>query len=67
MFMPILLLPLPLLILLDVLLHMVGYVFLRVRWGKIFQRLGLTKASQALVGLLPVWIVFGVDRAAEPA
>jgi hypothetical protein len=58
MFMPILLLPLPVLVPLDALFHIAAYVVMYFWWGKIFRRLQLTHASQALTNLLPVWIVF---------
>jgi hypothetical protein len=58
MFMPVLLLPLPVLVLLDAILHIAAYVFMYFRWGKIFKRLQLPRAAQTLVNLLPLWIVF---------
>ena len=58
MFMPILLLPLPILVPLDVLFHIVAYAIMYFKWGSIFKRLQLTRAAQALVNLLPLWIVF---------
>jgi hypothetical protein len=57
-FMPILLLPLPILVTLDVLLHLAAYGYMYIKWGQIFNRLHLTRASQALVSLLPLWLVF---------
>ncbi len=58
MFMPILLLPMPVLVPLDVLFHIAAYVLMYIYWGKIFKRLQLTSASHALVNLLPLWVVF---------
>lgn len=57
MFMPILLLPLPVLVPLDAILHIAAYVFMYFRWGRIFKRLQLPRAAQMLVKLLPLWIV----------
>ncbi|MBC7876826.1 MAG: hypothetical protein H7Y59_06595 [Anaerolineales bacterium] len=58
MFMPILLLPVLILVSLDIILHIIAYALIYIYWGKIFKRLQLTGASQALVNLLPLWIVF---------
>ncbi len=58
LFSPILLLPLPILIPLDAIFHIAAYVLMYIFWGKIFKRLQLTRASQDLTTLLPVWIVF---------
>ena len=58
MFMPVLLLPLPVLIPLDALFHIAAYVLMYFWWGKIFKHLQLTRASQTLTNLLPLWIVF---------
>ena len=58
MFMPVLLLPLPVLVPLDAILHIAAYVFMYFRWGKIFKRLQLTRAVQTLAMLLPLWIIF---------
>jgi len=55
---PIFLLPLPILIPLDVLLHLAAYIYMYFKWKEIFQRLHLARAAQALVSLLPVWLVF---------
>jgi hypothetical protein len=57
MFMPVLLLPLPVLVSLDAILHIAAYVFMYFRWGRIFKRLQLPRAAQMLVKLLPLWIV----------
>lgn len=58
MFMPIWLLPLPVLIPLSAVFHLAAYILMYIWWGKIFKRLQLTRASQALTTLLPVWVVF---------
>lgn len=42
------------------LLHVVAYGLLYVWWGRIFRRLGLERASEMLVWLLPVWFIFSV-------
>lgn len=58
MFMPILLLPLAILLPLDIIFHIAAYMLMYIYWGKIFKSLQITGASQALVNLLPLWIVF---------
>lgn len=58
LYMPVLLLPLPVLIPLSAVFHIVAYILMYIWWGKIFNRFQLTRASQALTTLLPVWIVF---------
>lgn len=58
MFMPVLLLPLPVLVPLDAILHIAAYAFMYFRWGKILKRLQFSRAAQTLVNLLPLWIIF---------
>jgi hypothetical protein len=57
-FMPIWLLPMPVLIPLSALFHIAVYALMYFWWGKMFKRLQLVGASQALTKLLPVWLVF---------
>jgi hypothetical protein len=57
-FTPSLWLPTHLMVPLYALLHLVAYVLLYIRWGRIFRRLGLRKAEEALAWALPVWMIF---------
>jgi hypothetical protein len=57
-FLPIWLIPLPVLIPLDAIFHIVAYALMFIWWGKIFKRLRLESAARTLTNLLPVWIVF---------
>ncbi|MBI5932217.1 MAG: hypothetical protein HY867_00805 [Chloroflexi bacterium] len=58
LFMPVLLLPLPLLIPLDALFHVAAYALMYIWWARIFKRCGFANASRAMTVLLPLWIVF---------
>ncbi|MGC9468672.1 MAG: glycosyltransferase family 87 protein [Anaerolineae bacterium] len=57
-FSPFLLLSAGPLVVVQSLLHVAAYVGLYMAWGRVFCRLGLTGAAEALAGSLPVWLVF---------
>jgi hypothetical protein len=40
------------------LLHLAAYGLLYWRWNRIFKRIGLDRASEVMVWLLPLWLVF---------
>jgi hypothetical protein len=43
---------------LHTVLHVVVYALLYRQWDRIFERLGLDRASEALIVTLPVWLMF---------
>ncbi len=58
MFVPLLDLPTSFIVVLDAVLHIVVYVLLYIWWGRIFCRLRLDRACEALAWMLPLWLVF---------
>ncbi len=42
------------------LLHLLAYLLLYLSWDRIFRRLGLSRARETLVKILPLWAVFPV-------
>jgi hypothetical protein len=57
-FIPLLWLPLPTVMIVLSLAHVVAYGLLYWLWARIFDRLGLDRASKTLAWLLPLWLVF---------
>ena len=57
-FMPILLLPLPILLPLMFIIHIAAYALLYIWWTRIFQQNGLRNISRQWALLLPVFLVF---------
>ncbi len=57
-FTPFLLLPSGAVFVIHTVVHIIAYVLLYIWWGRLFQRLGLERASEALVWTLPVWLLF---------
>jgi len=57
-FAPFLYLPMPVVMVLLTLMHILGYGMLYWLWDRIFRRLELNHASEALAWLLPLWLVF---------
>ncbi|MCX7682444.1 MAG: DUF2029 domain-containing protein [Anaerolineae bacterium] len=57
-FTPFLWLPMPVVMAVLTALHIVAYVLLYRLWGRIFRRLQLYKAEEALAWSLPLWLVF---------
>ncbi len=59
-FSPILLLPLPILLPLMLMIHILAYALLYIWWNRIFDRNHLTNVSRQWAGLLPLYLVFSV-------
>lgn len=57
-FMPILLLPLPILLPLMLVIHIAAYALLYIWWARIFKQNGLEKISKQWAYLLPLYLVF---------
>src|ERR1044071_10472064 len=57
-FSPILLLPLPILLPVMVVVHLLVYGLLFIWWNRIFVQSGLTEVARQWAGLLPVYLVF---------
>jgi hypothetical protein len=57
-FIPFLWLPLPTVMIILSLAHVVAYGLLYSLWARIYCRLGLDRARETLVWLLPLWLVF---------
>ena len=57
-FVPFLWLPAAAVSILHTLLHLFAYGLFYISWDRIFRRLGMTRAGDALAYTLPVWLVF---------
>ena len=57
-FMPFLRLSIPAVAIVHLLLHVVAYVLLYIRWERMFDELNLNQAREKLVWTLPVWLLF---------